>query len=239
MGEEENGRRHSAEDTYLAIRAQIVSGERRSGDWLREGDLATALGVSRTPVREALRRLVAEGLVRHEPNRGVQVESWSVQDLDEIYSLRAVLEPWASAQAAATGLVDLDELARLADAMDDVAAARRPDFEELIRLNNQFHRTITLASGNSRLCQVIASVVEVPLVWRTFAHYSPRALRRSLDHHHELVDALTARDPDWAESVMRSHIRAARAVLQPVVDQEREADQAPASAQRVEGHEGR
>lgn len=228
MTEEEQGRRPSAEDTYLAIRAQIVSGERSSGDWLREGDLAASLGVSRTPVREALRRLLAEGLVRHEPNRGVRVESWSVQDLDEIYSLRAILEPWASAQAATTGRADLEELARLADAMDDVAAARRPDFEELIQLNNRFHHEITLASGNSRLCQVIASVVAVPLVWRTFAHYSPAALRRSLAHHHELVEALATRDPDWAESVMRSHIRAARAVLQPVVEEHlRAADEAP------------
>ena len=79
----------AAEVTYATIRRQILSGERAGGEWLREGDLAAVIGVSRTPVREALRRLAAEGLVRHEPNRGVQVEDWGVGDLDEIFSLRS------------------------------------------------------------------------------------------------------------------------------------------------------
>lgn len=215
MTADDTGRRPSAEDAYRAIRDQILRGERAGGEWLREGDLATALGMSRTPIREALRRLAAEGLVRHELNRGVQVASWDWRDLDEIFSLRSVLEPFGSALAATSGQVDLDELGALADAMDAAAGRERPDLDEITRLNNQFHRAIMQASGNSRLTQMVSSVVEVPLVWRTFSHYSPDALRRSLAHHHELVDALRAQDPTWAESVMRSHVRAARAALQP------------------------
>ncbi|MFI7658623.1 FCD domain-containing protein [Micromonospora parva] len=65
------------------------------------------------------------------------------------------------------------------------------------------------ASDNSRLAGVVSSVIQMPFVWRTFSRYSPDALRRSLAHHHELVTALAAPDPDWAESVMRSHVRAA------------------------------
>lgn len=214
MTEQDPGRRRSAEDTYRAIRDQILRGDRAGGEWLREGDLAASLGVSRTPVREALRRLAAEGLVRHERNRGVQVESWSLHDLDEIFSLRSVLEPWGSALAATSGLTDLEELGRLADAMDDAAAGGRSDLDEITRLNNQFHRAIMDASGNTRLTQMVSSVVEVPLVWRTFHHYTPDAMRRSLAHHHELIDALRAGDPAWAESVMRSHVRAARTALQ-------------------------
>ena len=68
---------HASDHAYRLIRAQILSGERAGGDWLREGDLAESIGVSRTPVREALRRLTAEGLVRHERNRGVQVAAWT------------------------------------------------------------------------------------------------------------------------------------------------------------------
>lgn len=204
----------SAEGAYRAIRDQILRGEREGGEWLREGDLASALGVSRTPVREALRRLAAEGLVRHEKHRGVQVESWSIHDLDEIFSLRSVLEPWGCGLAATSGLADLDELDRLAHDMDSAAAGRRPDLDAITRLNNRFHRAVMEASGNTRLAQTVASVVEVPLVWRTFSHYSPAAMRRSLAHHHELVDALGAQDAEWAESVMRSHVRAARSALQ-------------------------
>lgn len=211
-------RRASAEDTYRAVRDQILRGDREGGEWLREGELAASLGVSRTPVREALRRLAAEGLVRHEHHRGVQVQSWSAHDLDEIFNLRSVLEPWGCGLAATSGLADLEELHDLATAMDAEAERDRPDLDEITRLNNRFHRAILDASGNSRLSQMVASVVAVPLVWRTFSHYSPASMRRSLAHHHELVDALRARDATWAESVMRSHVRAARTALLPDPD---------------------
>lgn len=201
--------RGAAEYVYGAVRRQIIAGERAGGDWLREGDLATELGVSRTPIREALQRLSAEGLTRHEPNRGVRVESWTSGDLDEIFSLRSILEPWGSARAATSGLAELDRLDSLAVEMDRCAAQERPDFDEITRLNNEFHRLVLEAAGHGRLVQLVTTVVDVPLVWRTFSHYSPESLRRSLAHHHELVDALRARDSDWAESVMRSHVRAA------------------------------
>jgi DNA-binding GntR family transcriptional regulator len=199
----------AAEVTYLTIRRQILSGERAGGEWLREGDLAAVIGVSRTPVREALRRLAAEGLVRHEPNRGVQVEDWGVGDLDEIFSLRSQLEPWGCGLAATTGLADLDALGDLADRMDAEARRDPPDLDAITELNNRFHRTVLEASGNGRLVGLVSAVVEVPLVWRTFSHYSREAMQRSLAHHHEIVEALRSGDAAWAESVMRSHVRAA------------------------------
>lgn len=213
MTVEDAGPRRTAEDAYRTIRNQILRGERAGGEWLREGELAASLGVSRTPVREALRRLAAEGLVQHERNRGVQVASWSWHDLDEIFDLRSVLEPWGSGLAATNGLADVEELSRLADAMDEAASGPQPDVDAITVLNNAFHREVMKASGSLRLTQLMSSVVEVPLVWRTFSHYTPEALRRSLAHHHELVEALRAGDATWAESVMRSHIRAARATL--------------------------
>jgi DNA-binding GntR family transcriptional regulator len=201
---------HAADEAYQLIREQILTGRRAGGEWLREGELADSFGVSRTPIREALRRLTAEGLVRYERNRGVQVQMWTVRDLDEIFSLRSVVEPWGCRLAALSGRADLDLLAELAAAMDEIAPDGRPtDVDRLTELNNRFHRTILEAADNSRLTAVIEAVVQVPLVWRTFTRYSPEALRRSLAHHHELVAALAAADPDWAESVMRSHIRAA------------------------------
>lgn len=184
---------------------------------MREGDIAEELGVSRTPVREAFRRLAAEGLVRHEFHRGVQVQSWSQKQLDDIFGLRAVLEPWACALAAQSGLADLPRMRDLARSMDEAVGGRStepkgvsaPDFVALTQLNNTFHRLITEASDNDRLVTVIGSIVEVPLVHRTFERYSRRSLERSLAHHHEIVDAIEAGDAGWAESVMRSHVRAA------------------------------
>ena len=203
--------RHASDHAYHLIRGQILSGARTGGDWLREGDLAESIGVSRTPVREALRRLTAEGLVRYERNRGVQVAVWTTADLDEIFSLRSVLEPWACRLAAgfATESLNLDELDRLACDMDEAARSSVADVDRITELNNRFHRLILEASHNRRLASLVSSVVQVPLVWQTFSHYSDTDLRRSLAHHHELVAALGAGDPDWAESVMRSHVRAA------------------------------
>jgi len=200
---------HASDHAYRLIRAQILSGERAGGDWLREGDLAESIGVSRTPVREALRRLTAEGLVSHERNRGVQVAAWTAEDLDEIFSLRSVLEPWACRLAAMSASVDLDELDRLAHDMDAAARGSVADVDRITELNNRFHRLILEGSKNRRLRSVVSSIVQVPLVWQTFSHYSDNDLRRSLAHHHELVAALAAGDSDWAESIMRSHVRAA------------------------------
>ena len=199
----------SAEHAYRSIREQILSGERAGGQWLREGDLAASIGVSRTPVREALRRLAAEGLVRHERNRGVQVQSWTLKDLDEVFGLRSLLEPWGCALAAVRGVPDLKTLDDLAGEMDAAARHRQPDVDVITELNNRFHRAVLEASGNDRLGSLVSSVVQVPLVWRTFSHYTPEELRRSLAHHHELIDALRAHDCVWAESVMRAHVHAA------------------------------
>lgn len=211
----ETGR--AATHAYETIRERILAGDLPGGHWLRETDLAGDIGVSRTPVREALRRLAAEGLVLYQQNRGVQVQSWRTEDLEEIFALRTLLEPWGCNLAATSGLADVDELGSLADAMDAAAAGRRPDFAELTELNNRFHGAILDASGNSRLRSLVASIVRVPLVSRTFTLYSRDALSRSLAHHHELVQALDHGDSDWAESVMRAHVRAAWSSLRPHV----------------------
>ena len=199
----------AVDTAYDSIKRQILSGERPGGEWLREDDLALLIGVSRTPVREALRRLAAEGLVTHEPNRGVQVQSWTDEDVEEVFGLRSLLEPWGCAMAAKRGQADLDGLQTLADQMDAAAEGPNLDFEALTDLNNRFHGAILEASGSRRVQALVSSVVDVPLVWRTFSRYNPEELRRSLAHHHELVEALRANDPDWAESVMRAHVHSA------------------------------
>jgi DNA-binding GntR family transcriptional regulator len=105
-------------------------------------------------------------------------------------------------------MADLHALKDLAGEMD-AAAKHQPDVDVLTELNNRFHRAILEASGNARLCSLMSSIVQVPLVWRTFSHYTPEELQRSLAHHHELIDTLRAGDSEWAESVMRAHVRAA------------------------------
>jgi DNA-binding GntR family transcriptional regulator len=205
----------AVEEAAEALRVAILDGTLRPGSRLGEVELAEQLGVSRTPVREALRRLVAEGLVEVLPNRGARVVEWSAADLDEIYDLRALLESHGATRAAtrisAGELPVLDKLC--ADMESCAGPGRNRDLDRLAGLNAEFHRRILDASGSARLAALVGTVVRVPLVLRTFHDYTAEALERSSGHHREIVAALRAGDPQWAGSVMRSHVLAARAVL--------------------------
>jgi DNA-binding GntR family transcriptional regulator len=203
-----------ATDTaYEAVRQMILSGEAEAGSRLGEAELAETLGLSRTPVREALQRLGSDGLVEVLPHRGARVVRWTPADLTEIFELRSLLEPYAAGRAARLGQ-DTGVLASLRDqcaAMERAAADG--DLARVAQLNSRFHAAIIDASGNRRLPAMLTSVMHAPLILGTFRRYDAPAMARSMNHHRELVAALAAGDPEWAESVMRSHVRAAAANL--------------------------
>jgi DNA-binding GntR family transcriptional regulator len=208
----------AADRAHAALRDGILSGRYGSGEKLGEIEVADELGLSRTPVREALRRLGSEGLLEVLPNRGARVRTWTAEDLEETYELRAVLEGLAARRAAARAdpatLLELDRLAATMLTVDP-SLGRRPagDFSELAALNARFHELIVSAAGSAQLATTLQALVQLPLVMRTYRRYTAAALARSHSHHREIVDALRARDGVWAESVMRSHVLAARAVL--------------------------
>lgn len=202
-----------ADTAYEELRDQILSGELPHGERLAEEEIADNLGISRTPVREALRRLTAEGLVEFAPNRGASVAKWGTADLEEIFDLRAVLESHATWRAATR--IDasrIEELAQLCDEMEALFAngGDRTSLEDLAERNRHFHQAISEAAQSPRMSAMIGSLTHVPIVMQTFTCYSGRALDRSLRHHREIVEALRARDAAWAGSVMRAHILAAR-----------------------------
>jgi DNA-binding GntR family transcriptional regulator len=206
----------AADQAYDIIRAAIVEGEFAPGERLPEEDLAERAKVSRTPVREALRRLANEGVVEFVANRGAQVAQWSKQDLQELFDLRAVLEGYAARLAAANASDDdIARLSLLADQME--ALAQDPTAENLERiaeLNNTFHADLIEVAGNRLLAQQVSGLVQMPLVHRTFHNYDADGLARSMAHHRELLVALAHHDVNWAGTVMRSHIYAGRASLQ-------------------------
>jgi DNA-binding GntR family transcriptional regulator len=187
-------------------------GELNPGVRLRESFLADALGVSRTPVREALRRLSAEGMVEMLPNRGAFLIGLSQQDLNALFELRARMEPYA-VQLAVPLLTaaELDRMQVLVNEMNMAAAVS--DFDLLGRLNNEFHAMFLTRSGNRLLAGAVSSVIRPSIVRRVFHQYSPRALARSMAHHQEIVEAARAGDADWAEAVMRAHILAGRSTV--------------------------
>ncbi|MFG1777853.1 GntR family transcriptional regulator [Micromonospora sp. NPDC049051] len=206
---------NAAEDAYEALRSAILSGAIGPRERLGEVELSRQFGVSRTPIREALRRLTAEGLVVFQPNRGARVAEWSLVDLQEIYEIRARLESYGASLAAKRIDADcLPKLSLLCDQMEERAQRMTlPDLEQIANLNSELHGLVISAAASPRLTSLLSAVVEVPLIVRAFRLYSPDALARSMAHHRDLVAALRARDADWAASTMRAHVLAARTVL--------------------------
>ncbi|MBS0373750.1 MAG: GntR family transcriptional regulator [Proteobacteria bacterium] len=206
----------AVDKAYDVIRQGIIDGRFAPAGRITEHEVAAAAGVSRTPAREALRRLHSEGLVNFTPNQGAVVTEWSGEESDEVFELRALLEPFGAARAAtratAAQIQALQQLAKeqYAEAHDPVAR----DVDRIAALNNDFHRQLQEAAHSPRLLRAVAALLEAPLIMKTFLNYTTEDLERSAAHHLEIVRAIAARDPEWAASVMRSHILAARRTLQ-------------------------
>jgi len=200
---------------YESLRRRILSGELPAHATLREQALAEELGVSRTPVREALRRLDSAGLVDFVPNRGATVLAWSVEQMRETYFLRAGLESRAAGLAATLiTAMDLKLLALLIENMEEfVLATDEEGISTLGRLNSQFHRIIVAASGSAQLLSLTDSVARVPQMESRFRENGSSFRAQSNHHHRDILTALMSGDSLWAEVSMRSHILAARNVM--------------------------
>ncbi len=201
----------AVEKAYSFVRERTLKGVYSSGIRITEQEIADATGVSRTPVREALRRLQAEGFLSHIPNQGAAVMEWSADMIGGVFELRALLEPYGAARAAERITTQgLALLKSLAQRQHEESVRRAPGYIKRIGdLNSRFHRAVQEHSGNARLVAMLPALIDAPLVLETFANYEHAELVRSASHHLEIVSALEARDGVWAASVMRSHIHAA------------------------------
>ena len=205
------------------IQSRVLSGQIPSGSRLRQETLAAEFGVSRTPVREALRKLQSGGLVHVEPNRGAVVHGPSAREIREAYEVRAELEGLA-AELAPTRISD-DQLERLRDAeklfrrsMGSVIRRRRngkssdwtaeSDWEQA---NNLFHQVIQEAAGNERLLATIATLhLSFPRApsWTALSE-SSHLLEENIEQHHRILEAIERRDPQEARRLMVEHVRSA------------------------------
>jgi len=200
----------ASDRAYDVIKAQILNGALAPGAQLKEEDLAEACGVSRTPVRDAMHRLEAEMFIQRSDSQRSFVSNWSIQDIEELFTLRTMLEGHAAAQAAERVTPEmLTELRRNVAAIDAAIDRPLPDVEAFLAMNAEFHALIIQAAASDRLAHMINRLVLQPIVHRTALRYDPDQLRRSLAEHEEIVAALEAHDADWARAVMTSHIRRA------------------------------
>jgi DNA-binding GntR family transcriptional regulator len=207
----------AVDKAYQTVRERIVRGVYPAASRITEQEVAFAAGVSRTPVREALRKLHAEGLLEFIPHQGAVVTEWTGEDREEVFELRALLESYGAARAARRMTPQIvEELSEIAELQYHEALSKTDGYLERIGdLNSQFHRRIHECAGSARLLTALASLIEAPLMMRTFASYEHDDLIRSASHHLEIIRALEARDADWSAALMRSHILGARGVLRP------------------------
>ncbi len=193
------------------IRDGILQGRLRPGERLKEDMIARELAVSRTPVREAIAMLQAEGLIEAPQHRGAQVRSYSPSELEEIYDLRSILEGYA-ARRAATRITDA-EITRLRRSCEAMEKLRPDDLEHLVLQNGIFHDTILDAADAGRLTAMVTQVRAVPLVYQSYAWYTPDQLQLSLEYHWRVLAALERHDARRAERDMRHHLSNARGAL--------------------------
>jgi len=200
------------EEVAERLRARIFSHELAPGSWLDEQAIAAALGISRTPLREALKVLASEGLVRLEPRRGCYVAELTEQDLDDIFPVIALLEgrcAWEAARRAAGA--DLAELAAIHKDLERHAAANDPD--RFFEANQAFHAAVQRIAGNRFLTQMIADARKVLRLTRRDSLRLDGRLRQSLAEHRAILSALQQRDADKAARLMHDHLLSGRDAL--------------------------
>lgn len=208
-GQEEAGRRSSrvplVDEITALVRERIYSQHYPTGAWLKQEQLSAELGVSRTPLREAMRRLEQEGLIRNEPGKGARVISGDVQTLLSAYELRAVIDGLAARLAAGTA-----SEARIRDLRHVIAAQQKAVTpwtpRAYSKLNVDFHELIVHMTGNEF---VVAQTSIIRMTAQVFAPVSviePSSALRAIDEHTSITDAVEAGDGVTAELLARRHI---------------------------------
>lgn len=229
------------ERTYEALRDAILRNALPPGTALSVPSLARQLNVSRTPVREAVQRLIYEGLARHETHRGAQVSAVDIEDLRQLYLVREMLEGLAARLAAER--LDADALAGLRGILDEHEGvlAEGGDDAAHIELDMRFHRRIRDIAGNPHLTASLEplagrSHMALHSLWR-----AEEAPRLALEEHRRIVDAMAGGDPALAEEAARQHISRLRVRLSrstPRGPQDRDGQAADRTAAGSEGAPG-
>lgn len=195
------------------LRGLIFSGELGAGTDHLESELATALGMSRTPVREAVLILEAQGLLEVRPRKGVRICPLSPDDMAEIYDVLTELESLAAHNAATQGYTatELNRLSQAIDAMDN--ALEMNDREGWAQADDRFHTELVRLGGNSRVQIIAAMMSDQVRRARTFTLYMRPTPDRSNKDHRGVYEAIESGDPEKAQQIHRAHRMNAKHVL--------------------------
>ena len=187
------------------LREAIISGVLRPGERLMEIQLAEELGVSRTPVREAIRKLELEGFVIMIPRRGTYVADLSIKDINEVFEVRSALDSLANGLAAER--ITEEELEQMERLLVQISACvDNGNMEKIVELDGQFHDILYRASRNDRLVGIINNLREQLTRFRTISMAYPGRLKKTIEEHTQLVEAIAARDVDLAQQLAVEHM---------------------------------
>jgi DNA-binding GntR family transcriptional regulator len=199
-----------AEDVARFVRKRIFDGTYAAGKYVRLEQLAAELGISVTPVREALFELKAEGILAQRPHRGFMVLPVTDRDITDVSNVQAHIGGLLAARAAAN--ISDEQLRELHRIQSELEAAYAGDDEDLaVRLNHEFHRAINVAADSPKLAQLMSQITRYApeSVFPTIAGWP----RKSIKHHRRLLTALRQRDEDLARTAMSEHLAAGAAPL--------------------------
>ena len=211
MSKEKKTKLFIREQTYELLREKLLSGHFSPSERLTEESLASGLGVSRTPIREALHRLESEGLVTVTGKRGYSVPEHSREEAEELFEIRGILEGHAlSTICVGVAFTTLDALRQIID--DSEEALRNGDYQEIVDLNTRFHDLLytALAEKKPRLYRMIEDMREYTLKYRRHAIIRRQGVERSISGHKRILLALELKDPLLCERIMRTHVSEAR-----------------------------
>jgi DNA-binding GntR family transcriptional regulator len=202
----------SSELVYRRLKDQIVSGDLAPGSRLIELSIAADFGVSRTPVREALKRLAAENLVLADPSRGMIVHAPDAGEIEDVFVVRQALDGLAARLAAhRITPTELSRLRVIVDTMGEAIEAGRR--EQIILANQRFHDVIYAAAGNPALARVASDLRDFVRRFTTLPFASPDRVEHVLAEHEAVLDALQRHDPEAAQAASNAHLEAAREYL--------------------------
>jgi len=188
------------------LREMIISGELKEGEKIKEGELCTFMGISKTPLREALRVLSAEGLIRLVPNRGPFVSKPTFDEIREMFDVMSVLEGVCARRVLEKmSNNDLALLEKLHNRLEE--NFERRDQRGYLHYNNQYHSFLQEVAGNKTLNQIVNDLRKKILLYRFQSLNLPGRFESSIQEHRELLEAFRKRDPGKAESLMKNHLK--------------------------------
>jgi len=200
------------------LRDMIMTGKLQEGDKVNETELCNTLGISKTPLREALRVLSVEGLIRLVPHRGAFVTKPTFEEIAEMFDVMSLLESFCARSASQKMTPrDLARLEKLHAKLEE--NFERQDQEEYIRINNQYHALVQKIAGNRTLNQIVDGLRKKILLYRFQSLNLPGRFEASIREHRELLEAFRNRQHRKAESLMRQHLDNQAQALERLVEQ--------------------